>query len=158
MGVFFCRIDDRLLHGQVVTTWLNVKQIEQVIIVDDNVANDQIQSNVLQMSVDSNIKLHIFSVNKFLKIVPNSTITRRTMLLFASPIAVDKIVSSGFKIDKLNIGGVRSNGKRKQYAKAVFLTEDEKNALQNLLRQGVDIEIQMVPTDGIEKFSEVLNK
>lgn len=158
MGVVFCRIDDRLLHGQVVTTWLNVKQIEQVIIVDDNVANDQIQSNVLQMSVDSNIKLHIFSVNKFLKIVPNSTITRRTMLLFASPIAVDKIVSSGFKIDKLNIGGVRSNGKRKQYAKAVFLTEDEKNALQNLLRQGVDIEIQMVPTDGIEKFSEVLNK
>ena len=137
---------------------MNVKQIEQVIIVDDNVANDQIQSNVLQMSVDSNIKLHIFSVNKFLKIVPNSTITRRTMLLFASPIAVDKIVSSGFKIDKLNIGGVRSNGKRKQYAKAVFLTEDEKNALQNLLRQGVDIEIQMVPTDGIEKFSEVLNK
>ncbi|AWM74758.1 PTS system mannose/fructose/N-acetylgalactosamine-transporter subunit IIB [Lactobacillus kullabergensis] len=158
MGVVFCRIDDRLLHGQVVTTWLNVKQIEQVIIVDDNVANDKIQSNVLQMSVDSNIKLHIFSVNKFLKIVPNSTITRRTMLLFASPIAVDKIVSSGFKIDKLNIGGVRSNGKRKQYAKAVFLTEDEKNALQNLLRQGVDIEIQMVPTDGIEKFSEVLNK
>lgn len=158
MGVVFCRIDDRLLHGQVVTTWLNVKQIEQVIIVDDNVANDQIQSNVLQMSVDSNIKLHIFSVNKFLKIVPYSTITRRTMLLFASPIAVDKIVSSGFKIDKLNIGGVRSNGKRKQYAKAVFLTEDEKNALQNLLRQGVDIEIQMVPTDGIEKFSEVLNK
>lgn len=158
MGVVFCRIDDRLLHGQVVTTWLNVKQIEQVIIVDDNVANDQIQSNVLQMSVDSNIKLHIFSVNKFLKIVPNSTITRRTMLLFASPIAVDKIVSSGFKIDKLNIGGVRSNGKRKQYAKAVFLTEDEKNALQNLLRQGVDIEIQMVPTDGVEKFSEVINK
>lgn len=158
MGVVFCRIDDRLLHGQVVTTWLNVKQIEQVIIVDDNVANDKIQSNVLQMSVDSNIKLHIFSVNKFLKIVPNSTITRRTMLLFASPIAVDKIVSSGFKIDKLNIGGVRSNGKRKQYAKAVFLTEDEKNALQNLLRQGVDIEIQMVPTDGVEKFSEVINK
>ena len=158
MGVVFCRIDDRLLHGQVVTTWLNVKQIEQVIIVDDNVANDKIQSNVLQMSVDSNIKLHIFSVNKFLKIVPNSTITRRTMLLFASPIAVDKIVSSGFKIDKLNIGGVRSNGKRKQYAKAVFLTEDEKNALQNLLRQGVDIEIKIVPTDGIEKFSEVLYK
>lgn len=158
MGVVFCRIDDRLLHGQVVTTWLNVKQIEQVIIVDDNVANDKIQSNVLQMSVDSNIKLHIFSINKFLKIVPNSTITRRTMLLFSSPIAVDKIVSSGFKIDKLNIGGVRSNGKRKQYAKAVFLTEDEKNALKNLVRQGVDIEIQMVPTDGIEKFSEVLNK
>lgn len=46
MAVEFCRIDDRLIHGQVVTTWLNVKEIEQVIIVDDAVAKDKIQSNV----------------------------------------------------------------------------------------------------------------
>lgn len=51
MAVEFCRIDDRLIHGQLVTTWLNVKQIEQVIIVDDKVAKDKIQSNVLKMSV-----------------------------------------------------------------------------------------------------------
>ena len=65
MAVEFCRIDDRLIHGQVVTTWLNVKQIEQVIIVDDKVAKDKIQSNVLKMSVPRNVKLHIFSTEKF---------------------------------------------------------------------------------------------
>lgn len=65
MAVEFCRIDDRLIHGQVVTTWLNVKQIEQVIIVDDKVAKDKIQSNVLKMSVPRNVKLHIFSTENF---------------------------------------------------------------------------------------------
>ena len=24
--IVFCRIDDRLIHGQVVTTWVNVKK------------------------------------------------------------------------------------------------------------------------------------
>ncbi|WEV71056.1 PTS sugar transporter subunit IIB [Lactobacillus sp. ESL0785] len=158
MSVEFCRIDDRLIHGQVVTTWLNVKQIEQVIIVDDKVAADKIQSNVLKMSVPRNIKLHIFTTEKFLKIVPNNPITRRTMLLFASPFTVEKIVASGYKIPDLNIGGIRGNDQRKQYTKAVFLTDEERATLEKLLKQGVNIEIQMVPTDGVEKLSEVLKK
>ena len=158
MAVEFCRIDDRLIHGQVVTTWLNVKQIEQVIIVDDKVAKDKIQSNVLKMSVPRNVKLHIFSTEKFLKIVPHNLVTRRTMLLFASPFTVEKIVDSGYQIPKLNIGGIRGNDERKQYTKAVFLTDEEKKALEKLLDLGVDIEIQMVPTDGAVKLSEVLQK
>ncbi|MCT6806879.1 MAG: PTS sugar transporter subunit IIB [Bombilactobacillus sp.] len=155
MAVEFCRIDDRLIHGQVVTTWLNVKEIEQVIIVDDAVAKDKIQSNVLKMSVPRNVKLHIFSTAKFLKIVPNNPVTRRTMLLFASPFTVEDIVASGYQIPKLNIGGI---DERKQYTKAVFLTDKEKQALEKLLSQGVDIEIQMVPSDGAVKLSEVLQK
>ncbi|MCO6531779.1 MULTISPECIES: PTS sugar transporter subunit IIB [Lactobacillus] len=158
MAVEFCRIDDRLIHGQVVTTWLNVKEIEQVIIVDDAVAKDKIQSNVLKMSVPRNVKLHIFSTAKFLKIVPNNPVTRRTMLLFASPFTVEDIVASGYQIPKLNIGGIRGNDERKQYTKAVFLTDKEKQALEKLLSQGVDIEIQMVPSDGAVKLSEVLQK
>lgn len=158
MAVEFCRIDDRLIHGQVVTTWLNVKEIEQVIIVDDAVAKDKIQSNVLKMSVPRNVKLHIFSTAKFLKIVPNNPVTRRTMLLFASPFIVEDIVASGYQIPKLNIGGIRGNDERKQYTKAVFLTDEEKQALEKLLSQGVDIEIQMVPSDGAVKLSEVLQK
>nr|WP_253214007.1 PTS sugar transporter subunit IIB [Tetragenococcus halophilus] len=65
MSVKFCRIDDRLIHGQVVTTWVNVHQIEQVIIVDETVSKDSIQSNVLKMSAPPNIKLHIFPLRNF---------------------------------------------------------------------------------------------
>lgn len=80
------------------------------------------------------------------------------MLLFASPFTVEKIVDSGYQIPKLNIGGIRGNDERKQYTKAVFLTDEEKKALEKLLDLGVDIEIQMVPTDGAVKLSEVLQK
>ncbi|WEV40287.1 PTS sugar transporter subunit IIB [Lactobacillus sp. ESL0681] len=158
MAVEFCRIDDRLIHGQVVTTWLNVKQIEQVIIVDEQVANDKIQSNVLQMSVPRNVKLHIFSPQKFLKIVPNHPVSRRTMLLFASPFAVAEVVAGGYQISDLNIGGIRGNEQRKQYTKAVFLTDEEKEVLEKLIAQGTKINIQMVPSDGAVSLSEVLSK
>ncbi|MBA1393563.1 PTS mannose/fructose/sorbose transporter subunit IIB, partial [Lactobacillus sp. XV13L] len=63
-----------------------------------------------------------------------------------------------YKRPKLNIGGIRGNDERKQYTKAVFLTDDEKNVLEKLVDQGVDVEIQMVPTDSAVKLSEVLDK
>ncbi|MGL5898419.1 MAG: PTS system mannose/fructose/N-acetylgalactosamine-transporter subunit IIB [Lactobacillaceae bacterium] len=158
MAVKLCRIDDRLIHGQVVTTWLNVANIEQVIIVNEAVAKDKIQSKVLEMSIPSNIKLHIFSPEKFLRITKQAPISRNTMLLFTNPFDVETLIQGGFKIEHLNVGGMRGNDQRKQYTKAVFLTDDEKTAFEQLITQGVDVEIQMVPSDPKEKMSEVLAK
>ncbi|AXX65225.1 PTS mannose/fructose/sorbose transporter subunit IIB [Bombilactobacillus bombi] len=158
MTVKFCRIDDRLIHGQVVTTWLNVYKIEQVIIVNETVAKDKIQSKVLEMSIPSNVKLHIFSPDKFLRVTKKAPITRSTMLLFTNPFDVEKLIQNGFEIDKLNVGGMRGNDQRKQYTKAVFLTNDEKTAFERLIAQGVDVEIQMIPTNPAEKMSEVIAK
>lgn len=156
MSVKFCRIDDRLIHGQVVTTWVNVHHIEQVIIVDETVSKDSIQSNVLKMSVPPNIKLHIFSPEKFLKVIQKSPISRNTMLLFSSPFDVERLVNSGYEIDNLNVGGMRGNEQRKKLTKAVSLTEEEKESFKHLLAKDIDIEIQMVPSEGITKMKEVL--
>ena len=35
------RIDDRLIHGQVMTAWIKNKKADQVVIVDDGTANDE---------------------------------------------------------------------------------------------------------------------
>lgn len=156
MSVKFCRIDDRLIHGQVVTTWVNVHKIEQVIILNDQVSKDKIQSNVLKMSSPPNIKLHIFSPEKFLKIIEKNPITRNTLLLFASPFDVETLVGAGYELDKLNVGGMRGNAERSQVTKAVSLTPEEKASFERLIASGIDIEIQMVPSENIVKMREVL--
>lgn len=156
MSVNFCRIDDRLIHGQVVTTWVNVHKIEQVIIINEAVANDKIQSNVLKMSVPATIKLHIFPPEKFLQVIQKNPISRPTMLLFASPFDVETLVDAGYDIPKLNVGGMRGNAQRKQLTKAVSLTLEEKTSFERLIDHGMDVEIQMVPSESIIKMKEVL--
>lgn len=156
MSVKFCRIDDRLIHGQVVTTWVNVHKIEQVIILNEAVEKDKIQSNVLKMSAPANIKLHIFSPEKFLEIIKKKPVSRSTMLLFSSPFDVEKLVDAGYEIPKINVGGMRGNAERKQITKAVFLTEEERRVFQKLIGMGIDVEIQMVPSESAVKLREVL--
>ena len=60
MAIEFTRIDDRLVHGQVVTTWLKKYDIEQVIIVSDAVALDKTRQSILKLSAPSGIKIVFF--------------------------------------------------------------------------------------------------
>ena len=57
MAIEFVRIDDRLIHGQVATTWVKKYDIEQIIIVNDKVAGDKIQQSVLKMSAPPELKV-----------------------------------------------------------------------------------------------------
>lgn len=151
-----CRIDDRLIHGQVITTWVNVYKIEQVIILNEELVHDAIQTNVLKMSAPPNIKLHVFSPAKFMEIIAKNPLSRNTMLLFSSVFDVLEVVNSGLVISKLNVGGMRLEGNREQLTKAVSVNKEERQAFKTLLEKGVDVEIQMLPTNEATNMKGVL--
>lgn len=156
MSVKFSRIDDRLIHGQVVTTWVNVYKVEQIIIVNEKAANDKMQSTVLKMSAPANTVLHIFPPDKFLSIVQKNPIKKDTMLIFANVEDVLYLVEHGFSIPHLNVGGMRPNENRTTITKAVALTDGERECFRKLIDKGIDVEIQMVPKDEVIKIKEVL--
>ena len=85
MAIEFVRIDDRLIHGQVATTWVKKYDIEQIIIVNDKVAGDKIQQSVLKMSAPPELKVAIFGVDKFTEVYNSNPIKRRTMLIYTNP-------------------------------------------------------------------------
>lgn len=75
MAVRLVNIDDRLIHGQVATTWIKDYGIESVIIVNDAVANDPIQKSVAGLAVPG-IKVSIFGVDQFLDVLKKTTIKK----------------------------------------------------------------------------------
>lgn len=154
--IVFCRIDDRLIHGQVVTTWVNVKNIESIIVVNDKVAGDKIQKNILAMSAPAGIKVHAFGVKQFADITKKQPIKKRTMLLFTNSIDVLELVNYGVEIPGLNIGGMRYQEGRKQLTKALSVTPEEETAFKELLDKGIDVTIQMVPNDEKKDIREVI--
>ena len=53
MPIELVRIDDRLVHGQIVQGWLKVIDINKIVVVSDAVANDRMQQMLLAMAVPS---------------------------------------------------------------------------------------------------------
>lgn len=157
MPINVARIDDRLIHGQVITTWVKNFDIEQVIIVNDKVANDTVQQSVLTMAAPPDLKVVVFGVDKFIEVLKKAEIKRRTMLLFTNSIDVNRLVESVLKLEKLNVGGMRMQEGRRNLSRAVAVTPDEEQAFRSLINNNITVEIQMVPKDPIVELKTLLN-
>ena len=157
MGVKLVRIDDRLIHGQVATTWIKNYEIEQVLIINDKAANDPIQKSVVGLAAPPGGKVMIFGVNQFINILKKSEIKKSTMLLFTTSTDVLKIVESGLvDIKEVNAGGMRFNDTRKRLTKAISVTPEEEQAFVKMMDKGIKINVQMVPKDTSVDFKTLI--
>ncbi len=139
------RIDDRMLHGQVVSTWLKDYSIEQVLIINDKAANDPIQKSVAGLAAPKEVKVHLFRVDQFIDILKKTPIKRKTMLIFTTSTDVLKLVENGLDIKEVNVGGMRYNENRKRLSKAVSVTPEEEEAFKKLIEKDIKVFIQMIP-------------
>lgn len=150
MAVKLINIDDRLIHGQVATTWVKDNAIESIIIVSDKVAADPVQKSVAGLAVPG-IKVNIFGVEKFLEVISKTQIKKVTMVLFTNPCDVLACEERGFKVDYLNVSGMRFNEERTRLHKNMSVTPAEREAFEKLIAKGIPCFMQTTTRD--EKYN-----
>lgn len=156
MSIELIRIDDRLIHGQVATTWLKDYDIEQVIIVDDEVNNDEMKKTMAMVAAPTGVRVHIFGVKKFIQVQNNNPIKRRTLLLFTNPQDVMAALDSGIDISKIFIGGMRATKERRRISKAVNISKEEEDVFLELHQRGISLIVQTVPRDEKKELVDLL--
>ena len=157
MTIEFVRIDDRLLHGQVVTTWIKKYEIEQVIIVSEEVANDKLRQTILKTAAPEGIKVVFFSPEKFISVYHTVPIKRRTMMLFTNPKEVWECVDGKVDFNYLNVGNMSKTDVNKKITAGVAVTDADRNYFKNIIDKGIKVEIQMVPNDKSENMKSYIN-
>lgn len=157
MSIELVRIDDRLIHGQIATTWINDYNIEQVLIVDDNVVQDKMQQSVISVTAPANVKVKVFGVDSFIGIYKKNPIKRRTMIVLTNSIDAYRLLAGGVQIDYLNVGGMRFLDGRTKIARAVSVTPEEREAFKKIIEMGIDVRIQMIPRDEIVEMKNVID-
>ncbi|MBC1357256.1 PTS system mannose/fructose/N-acetylgalactosamine-transporter subunit IIB [Listeria booriae] len=158
MGIELVRIDDRLIHGQVVTTWVKQKEIEQILIINDKIANDPVQKSVFDLMAPQDVNVRTFGVDEFIQITKKTQIKRKTLLLLTNPKDVLDLKRGEIHFSKLNLGGMKFTPDRKQYTKSISLTDEDKADLIQLSELNVDISVQMIPSDKPILLLELLGK
>lgn len=160
MAIKLVNIDDRLVHGQVATSWVKSFGIESIIVVDDKAANDPVQKKIAGLAVPG-VQVNIFSVDKFLDVMKKTTIKKDTMLLFGTPISLIKVMKAGHKYDYVNVSGMRYNSERHRLQKNVSVTKEELDAFKAIINMGVEVYAQTTTRDEktdlkslIEKYKE----
>lgn len=148
MAIILCRVDDRLIHGQVATSWIRTNNIEVVIIIDDKIATDELQMQILKMAAPTGVKVYAVTVDKFLEKYNLGIFEKyRVMIIFENVFALESIIKAGVDFDVVNIAGIRFKEGRKQISKSVFITEAEQNTILNITQGETKLIIQQLMTD-----------
>lgn len=147
MAIQWIRIDDRLIHGQVASSWLRHIGAEQIICVSDAAASNPVQAQVLKMAAPGYI-VHLFGVDKFIRVYQKNPIKKSTFVILGSTADLLKLKEGGVDVQNVNYGGMRERSDRTiRYDHDLCFTPEEDEALKILIEQGVKIDYQMAAYD-----------
>ncbi len=144
MGVKLFRIDDRLIHGQVMSGWARVTAATRVLILDDVVATDEFSLSLFKMASPPGVSVEAISVEDGIKLLKEE-LKDNTIVLFRTPKEAKQVYDAGIPMAHLNVGGCGSKPGRKNFYRNVHLTPEEVEILRGMASDGVVIEFQMVP-------------
>lgn len=152
------RVDDRLLHGQVMLNWVRALRPKRIAIVDDALARDDFAQSLLSAVVPSGIALWVGGVAEAASVLlaqPGSS-PQATMVLLRSPELALALYEAGVRFAELNIGCVGMQPGRVRVAPQVSLTKAEIEALKVLSRLGVNVSFQALPSEKAIDIERVL--
>jgi mannose/fructose/sorbose-specific phosphotransferase system IIB component len=148
MPVVLVRIDDRLVHGQVVEGWLKAIRATHIVVVSDQVAADETQKALYLLAVPQGIKLSCLSLQQAAEAWTGPAWKKeRVLVLMSSPQDVLALVEKGATMESVNVGGLHYREGRIQILKAVSVDERDVAALKALSRRGVFLEARPLPLD-----------
>ncbi|MEG0034777.1 MAG: PTS sugar transporter subunit IIB [Bacilli bacterium] len=151
MPVTVMRIDDRLIHGQIVTRWIAAAEADVILIADDKAASDSTQQMLLKLVAPTSIKLLIKSLKESAEILADKEQSKgKILLMVRNPQSALELLNLGFQIDTINVGNI-SNSKsetgRTKLLNYVFVEENDVICLKEISKKGVGLDIRAVPND-----------
>jgi mannose/fructose/N-acetylgalactosamine-specific phosphotransferase system component IIB len=151
------RIDDRLVHGQVVVGWGQPLDVTYVVLVDDTIATSDWEQELYCMGAPPEMTVSFESVDSAVAhLAAYQSRTGHGILLTGDVDTMRRLVERAPSIRKVNLGGIHHRAGRTARLRYIFLTPDEERELRALAARGVTITAQDVPAATPAPLEQVL--
>jgi mannose/fructose/N-acetylgalactosamine-specific phosphotransferase system component IIB len=148
MSIVLCRIDDRLIHGQVVIGWGRAMGIDLIILVDDQVAASDWEQELYRMAVSPEIEVRFVTMADAARQMSEWQSNGRRGLVLTGDLETMAALraSSPDVVQRINLGGIHHRAGRRERLPFIYLTDQELRMLQSLEAGGAVITAQDLPT------------
>jgi PTS system N-acetylgalactosamine-specific IIB component len=157
-NIVLSRIDERLVHGQVGVQWVGFANANIVVVVDDEVATDSTQQDLMEMVLAEGIAIRFWSVQKTIDNIHKAKDRQKILIVAKSPAIFLKMIQGGVDIKNINVGNMHFTDAKKQIAKTVSVDEMDIKSFNSLKNLNVSVNIQGIPTESAVDIFSLLNK
>jgi mannose/fructose/N-acetylgalactosamine-specific phosphotransferase system component IIB len=156
MALKLVRVDDRLIHGQVVAIWLKALNAKRIVIVDDRTARDEFLREVITLSAPPGVPVEVLDVEsgtqRVLDLVADP---EPVFVLVRTPIVALHLREAGVEFPLLNVGGLGAGPTRKPLYRNISANPEELEAMRRLESMGTSVELRIVENDRPVAFRSV---
>ena len=134
------RVDDRLIHGQVVTSWITQTGSKKIIIIDDELYENEFLKDVFAAAAPRGIPVEVAKVDQAVQEWKLNEFNGEQVLILLKKVdALKRLYEQGLYFDSVQIGGLASGPERKPVVKAIGLSEQDAIDLNFLSEYGVNV-------------------
>jgi len=146
MSLDLVRVDDRLIHGQVVVGWGRELKPDLVVLADDEVAANEWEQKLYALGVPPAMRVEFATIEEAARSVDTwAHDSCKTIIILSDIDSLQRLCNSAPIIRKVNLGGVHNDGDRQQHLPYLFLSEAEVGQLRLLAMRGIEITAQDLP-------------
>lgn len=148
MAITLVRIDDRIIHGQIMTRWTKARDVHGIIVVGDKVAGDDLRKRVLKAAA-GNYPLGIFSEEVAPEKIKQAAESDKSYFVIAeSPLVYASLVKKGVDFGEvINVGPMNQKPGSRTLGNTTSLDEKDYKAFEYLDEQGYELSFQLIPSD-----------
>lgn len=159
INIVLARIDTRLLHGQVATSWTKSTNPSRIIVVSDNVSEDELRKSMIMEAAPPGVKAHVVPVWKMAEIFKDPRFgDTRAMLLFETPQDALALIDLGADLKEVNLGSMAHSQGKAYVTSTVSMGKEDVETFEKLLDKGVKIDVRKVPANQPENFKNIMKK
>ena len=157
MDVKLLRIDSRLVHGQVANNWAGSLGAEAILAVSDGAANDELRKTLMLQTGGGKVKVHVLGVEKAARVYKNPKYEAlKAVIVVETPADVVRLLDLGIEVDEVNVGGMTFKQGTTALSQAVYISDDDAAAFQEIDKRGITQYIQQVPSTSRSDLMEAL--
>lgn len=154
-NILLTRIDNRLVHGQVGVTWTSTIGANLLVVVDDEVAGDDIQQKLMGMTADTyGFGIRFFTIEKTINVISKAAPHQKIFLICRTPATVRKLIEGGVPLKDVNVGNMHFSEGKRQISNKVYVNNQDLEDLQFIKKNNINVFIQDVPGDQKESIPE----
>jgi PTS system mannose-specific IIB component len=156
MTLKLVRVDDRLIHGQVVAIWLKSLGANRIVIVDDRTARDDFLREVLELAAPRGVPVEVHDLAAGTERVRElASDPEPVFVIMRSPVTALRMREAGVEFPLLNVGGIGAGPGRKPLYRSISASPEELEAMRRLEELGTRVELRIVESDRPVMFASV---
>ncbi|RLK62410.1 PTS mannose transporter subunit IIAB [Atopobacter sp. AH10] len=153
------RVDSRLLHGQVATSWTKAQKPTRIIVVSDDVAHDNLRKKLIEQAAPPGVHANVIPLKKMVEVYKDPRFgNTKAMLLFENPQDLLKVVEAGVDIHEVNVGSMAHSKGKVVVNTVLSLGQADVDAYEALKAKGITFDVRKVPADSRGNMDDILAK